>query len=599
MLITKSLSSFFNLVVKLSAITVLFISSLSHAIDLEHLVTFNKIENTQFNWQQIVPHPSKQNHFYVFSKQGKITEIIKGKTAETELLDITKALNVGNIQLTSLTLHPNFALKDLPGYHVFYTAHQETFNDKKRLIRLPKAPLDNSEYDLVVNEWQLLSDGKQADSASKREIIRIASPAKATFIQQLSFNPYLKPWQDDFGALFITLNSAEEHQQIPLYSGAILRIHPDKFGLRNYTVPESNVFNNDAEIANEIIALGAKNITKILWQKKNNQQWFFLAEQEQKTTLSLIDNGDDLRKENIKPLWQSDTANGTQQVVWYEGRKLSDLLYKLITVSFTGEQWKLASLTVAANKAVDEVMLTNIQNRDPQAKLGLMINSDFELMLLNTTDGIISQVNSLTDSQNKDASDGDSAASSALSEETYQQIYLWLAVFLIMALGIFTVKKIKTYDREKALVRKLYARFELSHQGQRINLFKRHQKVANVTLPLTDITSSAIILNNQVVNFIDHQEVNVFNNVEKTEMHRKFALEHRLKMVDNKARVIIVELTDKDHHKYQICLYARRGNQRYTRIDYQECLNIITLWCWSISEKINPHHTEVDDRNNN
>ncbi len=63
---------------------------------------------------------------------------------------------------------------------------------------MPKTPLENSKYDLVVNEWQLLSDGKQADSASKREIIRIASPAKTTFIQQLSFNPYLKPWQDDF-----------------------------------------------------------------------------------------------------------------------------------------------------------------------------------------------------------------------------------------------------------------------------------------------------------------------------------------------------------------------------------------------------------------
>lgn len=599
MLITKFLSSCSNLFIKVSAICLLFCSSLSYAIDLEHLVTFNKIENTQFNWQQIIPHPSKHNHFYVFSKQGKIKEIINGKTAETELLDITKVLNLGDIQLTSLTLHPNFALKDLPGYHVFYTAHQEVFDDKKRLIRLPKVPLENSKYDLVVNEWQLLNDDKQTDTNSKREIIRIASPAQTTVIQQLSFNPYLKPWQDDFGALFLTLNSAEEHQQIPLYSGAILRIHPDKFGLRNYTVPESNPFNNNAEVANEIIALGAKNITKILWQKKNNQQWFFLADQAQKTLLSLIDHGDDLRKETIAPLWQSDSVKGTQQVIWYEGRKLTDLLYKLITVSFTGEQWKLTSLTVAANKTVDEVMLANIANRDPHAKLGVMVNGDFELMLLNKTDGIISQVSSITDKQSENASDVHSTNNSSLLEETYHNIYLWSAVFFMMGLGIFTIKKIKNYDREKALVRKLYARFELSHHDQRINLFKRHKKDPSLTLALTDIISSKVLLNNQALNVIDAQAFNVFNNEAKSEMHKKFMLEHRLKMVDNRTRNIIIEIMDKNNNKHQICLYARRGNQRYTRINYQECLNILTAWCWTISKAINPHHTETSERNLN
>lgn len=571
----------------------LLFSLSSQALELEHLVTFNKIEDTEFNWQQITPHPTQANHFYVFSKQGEIKKIVNGEVEEQVLLNLASLVNTTEFSLTALTLHPNFDLKDLPGYQTFYTAHQETYNANKRAVRLPKSPLENTKFDLIVNEW-LLADGKQADLESKREIIRIASPEQTTFIQHLSFNPYLKPWQDDFGALHLVMNQAPEHNQIPLYSGVILRINPDKFGLRNYTIPESNIFNSNAEIENEIIALGAKNITKILWQKRNNQQWLAFEDQISQRVISLINNGDDLRKEVTKPVWQGDTAEGVQHAVWYEGRKLSKILYKLISLSYTGQQWQLSATTIAADKNVEEVVLTNIPNQDTNAKLGLSIDNTSELLLVNINDGVISHVHNLSESSTSDKP-AERIASSSSSDNT--QIYLWLVVIIFMASGIYIVKRIRAYDKEKALVRKLYARFELTRQGQNIDLYKRHKKLATLSIPLKEIAVSKILLNDEVINLVDETPSNVFNKDAKSAMNHHFVLEHRLKMVDDRARTIKIELMDINKNKYQICLYARRGNQRYTRIDYQECLNLIVNWCWTISEAINSHHSESGKRN--
>ncbi|MGJ8692611.1 MAG: hypothetical protein ACSHW0_09020 [Thalassotalea sp.] len=578
------------------------LSSAVSAIQLDHLVTFNKVEDTQFNWQQVLAHPSKQNDFYVFTTQGKILEVVNGKLASTALLDVAKELNNPKLSLTAMALHPNFALKDLPGHHIFYTAHVESFNDKRRLVRLPKVANEANEFDLVVYEWHIDILGKNVDVENKREIIRIASPEKTTQIKQLTFNPYLKPWQDEFGSLFIILNQSEKHQETPLYSGVVLRINPDKFGLRNYTIPETNPFNSNAEIDNEIIALGAKNIHKVLWQKKNNQQWFSIVEQapskeqpDHTRILTVLSVGDDLRKEVSKPLWQGASLAKAHQIAWYEGRRLANLLYKLITVEYANGEWQLHSLSVAEDKTVDKILLATIPNIDPQAQLGLTINNQFELMLLNITDGVFSQIKAMDITGDADNSGDDSDYLSPYQENDYSQIYLWLAVFSVFIIAIFVALKIKNHDKEKSFVRKHYNRFELSNYSESVDLFKRHQKTADVSLSLSDIAASRILLNHKVINIIDEQPENRFSDEDKAQMNHIIALEQRLKMVDHRARVIAIEIIDKSGHVYTLCLYARRGNQRYTRIHYQECLNMINSWCVTISETINAQDPKVTE----
>lgn len=564
--------------------------NVANALDLDHQVKLGHIDDIQFNWQQITPHPTKNNHYYVFSNEGKIKKIVNGEIEKEPLLAVNSILNKESFQLTALTLHPNFALKDLPGYNTFYTAHIERFNDKERLIRLPKTPLANSQFDLVVYEWQLDLLGKAVNVETSREIIRIASPEQNFRIQQLSFNPYLKPWQDDFGDLFITLNQANSNKNLPLYSGAILRINPEKFGLRNYTVPNNNPFINEAEIDNEIIALGMNQAKKILWQKRNNKQWFVVQEQENTHNLTIVNFADDLRALTSKPLWQSKIHNNSFQVVWYEGRRINELLYKLITLELVNNQWYLTSLDITEEKSVNKTTLAKVPNAGKGAKLGLTITNQQELLLLNISDGIFSLVKGLEDG----ASKSEDTYIDPYEVTNYSDLYLWLGIIVGMILAIMIAIKIKNYDHEKALVRKHYNRFDFSNYGEQINLFKRHQKEAKVAINIADIVENKVRLNNEVICHISADQEKVFDLKAKNKMNDAIAQEQRIKMVDHRSRVIMVDITDKSGSTYHICLYARRGNQRYTRIHFQECLNMINLWCATLSETINPHHPKEE-----
>lgn len=564
----------------------------SHAVILDNSIKFDQEIKTPLTWNKILPHPSKKNHFYVYSKDGILTQVVNGKTSQQSILDVSQATGRANITLTAFTLHPNFHLKDLPGYQLIYTAHQESFNSADRLLRLPDTPLNDSQYDLVVTEWKLQSDNTQVDLSTKREIIRIASPEKNNTIQKISFNPYLKPWQDGFNAIHIVLNHIEAYKEIPLYSGAILRINPDKFGLRNYTIPENNPFRSNDNVANEIIAFGAKNITEILWNKRNNQEWFYIESTASEILLKKIKNGDNLHKQQSTILWQSPKKNNSHSIVWYEGNKLTDILYNFITLEFISGQWQVNSLNITKNLTVEKATLAAIPDTNKNTQLRLIKDNNYEVMLLNLTDKTLNQI-----SQVKNETLGSNNQNKQSFTSKHLSSILWfIASIIVFILLFFTLKYIRTYDKEKVLVRKLYARFDLSHHNEQIDLYKRHQDEPSVRLDLAKIKSCRIILNEDVINSIDSTEKNIFNQQSKNEMQHKISLERRLKMIDNRARILIIELTNNKNNKYQICLYARRGNQRYTRIEYQECIIMLTNLCWVISENINPKH-DVNERN--
>ena len=133
------------------------------------------------------------------------------------------------------------------------------------------------------------------------------------------------------------------------------------------------------------MAFGAKNIHKILWQKMNNQQWFILLENENKHILSILNNGDDLRGKATKYLWQGSKIAGIDQIIWYEGRKLPNLLYKILFLNLSNKQWKLNSLQITADQAVEEVAVADIPHTDKNTKLGLINDNNDELILLNVT----------------------------------------------------------------------------------------------------------------------------------------------------------------------------------------------------------------------
>lgn len=562
-----------------------FFSLSSQASQLEHLITFDDVKDTEFNWQQVTPHPNKPNYFFIFNQKGHLYSIIKGKKTPQPLLKLNDVFN-DDIFLSALTLHPNFALKDLPGYHTFYTAHQETFNSTAQIARLPKQPLKNSAFDLVITEWQFTADMKKVVEASQREVLRIASPEQQMMVKQLSFNPYLKPWQDDFGTLFITLNDHKNYKEHPLYSGAVLRINPDKFGLRNYTIPTTNPFIKNDDISNEVVLTGLKNVEKIIWQKKNNQQWFVLTKQENKILLTTATFGHDLRQTDL-PVISTFKHQNLHNIVWYEGRDIPSLLYKIVYLSFTNQRWQLHSISINADNSILDNALINISNQNEQAQLGLTTTPNLELLLLNKSEGIISQIKSL-DNKNTPQHLTSNNDSTSINQS---QVILWLIILLIVAAVIIIIKKIKNYDKDRAIVKKQFANFKMSNQGNRIDIYRRHQTEPSVSLKLKEIISSKVILNDEVISVIDSSPENAYSQQQQLRVSNTFSLEYRHKMVDNRSRVISLELIDNENNVYLICLYARRGNQRYTRIGYQDCLTMIYDWSWKISNKINPEHT--------
>lgn len=563
----------------------LLFSHFSFAISLQPVVTFDEKSEIDFNWQKIVAYPKTSQQFLIFNANGKIKKIKKGKALKVPFFDLSAAIKINNIHLSAISFHPSFTLKDQVGYGIIYTAHQEPANKSTRITKIPKKTTDiENSYDLVITEWQVGNKHKTLNPDSKREIIRISSPDKSMLIQQLSFNKYIKPWNNNFGELFITINQSEAYKHIPLYSGIVLAIKPEKFGLRNYTIPTTNPFLTNDEINNEIVLLGAQNIEAIIWQKNKIDEWFLIRTDNQDRTLSFVNMGDDLSKKTTKTLWKNKVYAPLNNLVLYEGRKLNDLLFKFIFVSYSGEKWQLNSLTIDNNNEAIETNLTPLTYTNKNDELGLISDGNRELILLDKTSGVFNLITSII---------GDSAEKQTLIDEpsieqpknTFDFLWVLLLIPLSVLIAIYLYYKPRELAKDKKSLNKYYARFELQNNNSHIALFKRHQMEPHITLPIEHIINSAIYLNNNKINEINSSKT--FDEETSKQMQHTFSLEQRHKMVDRRIRNISIKLIDNNNKKFTICLYLRRGNQRYTRIHYQDCLRMINDWCSLYSEKFN------------
>lgn len=559
----------------------LFFSALTLAITTQPVATFENHAEVNFNWKKIANHPSNNDQFFIFTDDGKIKTIVKGKTRKEIFFDLTQAINAEGITLSSVAFHPDYILKDQPGYHRIYTAHREILNRKKRAIRIPKVTPANHQYDLVINEWVIKNN--KIDKASKREIIRISSPDKNVLIQQLSFNAHLKPWQDNYGNLYITLNHSEEHKDTPLYSGAVLSIHPEKFGLRNYTIPNKNPFLENKEIADEIALVGAGNIQSIIWQKTRINEWFYITQEQGLTTLYSANIGENLLERPNEVLWQSANSSKLNNIIWYEGRSLSNLLYKFVFLNYKNDAWHINELSIENGKVV-YTALEKLEQTNANAEIGLMTNHNNELLLLDRSNGVFNLLLKLGNEK---------VTTKNIEKKEESSINILLIVFGVVALiviigAVYYLQSFKLYH-DKSFLNKYFARFELKDNKTHIALFKRHKEEAHVILPIKNFTLSEVFLNNEKVSEIS--STTAFDEKAQKDLLMKFSLEQRHKMIDHRLRSITLKLTDKKKKKQTVCLYFRRGNQRYTRIHFQDSIKIITDWCWAFQHQINQNDT--------
>lgn len=169
----------------------------------------------------------------------------------------------------SFAFHPDFEKNGL-----FYTSHTEPGGS---------APSDFGYTDSlgvfmqwVLTEWKADDPKAKVFKGTDREILRIDNASQAHGMQELTFNPYAKKGDADYGLLYIGYGdggTAEKrfaaisnHQGKGIYS-SILRIEPlGKDGKNGkYGIPKINPFAGKPGMAGEIVAYGFRNPNRVFW----------------------------------------------------------------------------------------------------------------------------------------------------------------------------------------------------------------------------------------------------------------------------------------------------------------------------------------------
>ena len=579
----------------------------SNNFSLQPLIEFPTTTIDKNDWQQLIAHPINSQQYYVRNKQGQIylieQELSGNHAAKLQLLlDFNQlALTSSTVKtLNSFTLHPNFSLKDQQGFATFYTAHTEASNKNSPTIRIKErdAKLAVS-FDGVITEWQLdLANPNQVNLSYKREVLRITLPNAKNGIKQLSFNPYVKSWNENFALLYISLGFTDSLSQFPLYSGAILRINPEKFGMKSFTVPETNPFLKDNNLHNGFYLVGAQHIQQFIWPDKNKEQLLIshqyqgsnksVNNQQKYQWLSFAQGGEDWRESAPdKILYKNRKKIGNNQLLLYRGRNAPALHDKLLILNKNNKQWQLNSLSNSQQVRKSEVNIAQPQvewqfkqELSASSQFQIYVNNTAELIFLQQDTGAIFELFQTNIKVNKTEQQSSNAP-----------IYLFFIMVLtsLAGYGFYQIKVKK--KSAKTLVRRQYADIKLNVEEQALDLFKRHQKSVEKSIIIGDINQCQILLGDNIIATVARDEKHGFSDQQEQSLRDIFNREHTEKMVDGKIRRISIAIIDNNKQNYMTCLYLRKGSDRITKKSYYQVIDDLIDWCWLIAQNINSENT--------
>jgi hypothetical protein len=273
------------------------IAPIANNLELSVITSLSKVALKNDQWLSVLPVIGDKNQYFIATKAGVIYQLNNNEIAQSAFFYLKLALeNPSIIALTAITLDPSFSYRDRDGYHTFYTAHTEASQNTRSKLS-PKNIKINLPFDAVIMRWQISSVRNTIPRLiQQHEVMRIAISGQQENIRQLSFNPYLAPWHNDFGLLFIALARSDALKNEALYDGAILRIKPEKQGLNNYTIPADNPFTNTADIHNEIVFIAGQNTENFDWIKNSAPNLLVQFNQPDANVLITANIGDDWRK---------------------------------------------------------------------------------------------------------------------------------------------------------------------------------------------------------------------------------------------------------------------------------------------------------------
>ncbi|MFT5295134.1 MAG: hypothetical protein ACI9YH_001144 [Colwellia sp.] len=575
---------------------------------LAQLPTLSSTENIA-----IIPLPIDSNNkpqYLLANETGEISLLNGTNLRSLSHLPLSVQTANQQIRLTALTLHPSFSLADKTGYQTFFTAHIEpvkTNNNVARLTQL-KSPTQLP-FDAVITQWKYDSTAaEKIDVKQRREVLRIAVPTATHQIPKIAFNPYNKVWHDDYGLLHVALSENESESdganvnKDVLYSGVVLRINPEKFGLRNYMVPRNNPFVKTNDINNEIFILGAKNIKSFSWSKQHHDALLVQHTYDSVQQVAVAKKGTDWREKYQNKLvfpFESKIASNAKVFTYY-GRKLKSLVGSILYLSKNTTNWQLAKLNTTANSVEnkEKITVTPIEllksgELSAQNKISLFFDHANEPLLLDHTK---KQLLSITVNQpvadsdnNVEIEDSQDEQSSPESSNAYGKLLLIL--FVLVLTVVFY--RLRPRDTAKVKLRNQFARFELDDTKTTLSFYKRHQLEIDSELPVSDIVNSEVFLNDNNISIINKESGHGFDEQRENQVRWSFTQAHRHKLVGKEIRQVNIYLTDNNAKTHVVCLYLRKGNQRLTKAKYFDTLETAIDWSWFIANQLNPTDTSI------
>ncbi len=172
----------------------------------------------------------------------------------------------------SFAFHPQFATNGL-----LYTTHSEPGGSAKADFSYEDSIKVTLQW--VLTEWKVTDPGAATFSGTGRQLLRVNMVAVNHGMQEITFNPYAKSGDEDYGLLFIGIGdggSVEhgypflDHSPEKVW-GTILRINPTGSNSANkqYGIPPQNPFATDNKKLGEIYAYGFRNPHRINWTRAN------------------------------------------------------------------------------------------------------------------------------------------------------------------------------------------------------------------------------------------------------------------------------------------------------------------------------------------
>ncbi|MBU2894598.1 SHOCT domain-containing protein [Colwellia sp. D2M02] len=552
------------------------------------------------SWEHLIAHPGKSSQYFAGHLSGKIYLVEQSNEQNAKLLLDLAKIHKNTVSLNAVTLHPNFLLKDEPGYKTFYTAHTESTDKTVNTLRIEdNQAAPTSSADAVIIEWQLSSmTSAKVDTTTKREVVRIALANVSDTVTQLSFHPDRKPWDEDFGLLYIALNGTESLTSHPLYSGTILRIIPNQFGLRSYSVPTNNPYLNNSKIHNSIFLVGAQKVQQFVWPKKHNDQLVIshhyhnqkIAKGEKQQLLSLSLGGEDWRfSPPTHIIYQDNSLLTKNSIISYKGRSAKNLRNKILMLH-SQPQWHLRSVQLSTQDSYDddESLSSTLEwqlpnDISPKNTVMLFETAESELLLLNTKSGAAHQL-----LQSASTATTKLAESSSTGIFTYLLFALIACSLVVLMFYRIQIKKLSA----KTLVRKQYARMVLSTDLATLSLYKRHHRESSRSIKLCNISACQILLGDDVINTIDNESSeHGFSDQHEQALRDIFQREQTDKMVDGKVRKISLSISEPQKINATVCLYLRKGSDRITKKGYFVVIDELIDWCWLIANTINASNT--------